>query len=317
MKRIALILTLLVLAFGSTARAAVSTTNFVALRAEIVSQLTTASNAVPVNKKLIASLKKSLAVIDKPGVASLVNDTKVLTLLTPLSKSVLSNQFNPLLSHSLNDYLALFYASAASGSNALGATFPSGVHTSAEKKLVVLYNQLVNADNLADLIAAAKQLAAAAKTYGVVNALVVKAQAVPPPPSSMSAKITGAVSHTITDKPRFSNVSGSHPQPGNFTVNLVMGTISPIGQRILTLAFYNLVEGNNTRTCQNDDFQGFYGYLQAPATAGNFTADDSHGSGTLNVNLNSAAGTVSGTFTFTGVDGIHSANVTGQFVYHY
>lgn len=325
MKRIALLLTLLVLACGSPARAAVSTTNFVALRAEIVTQLTLASNTVPVDKKLIASLKKSLAVIDKPGVTNLVNDTKVLTLLTPLTKTSLSNTFNPLLNNSLQDFLNVFFAAAANSSNNLAGTFPSGLHTAAGNKLGTFYAQLLNADNLADLIAAAKQLAAAAKTLGVVNALVVKAESVPAPPSFADVHVSGAISQGFNTKGKLSGVSGTHyPTTSNFLI-IAAAYVPPVGQRLLTLGLYDIPEGNSTQTVGGGGVDAIYFFtagLPPHNSNGSYTAklSDHKGSGTITINRNSTTKTLTATFNFNAPDDDdtnHVAIVTGDLVFHY
>ena len=311
MKRIALLLTLHVLACGSQARAAELTTNFVAVRAEIAAQLTVASNTVPVNKKLIASLKKSLAVLDKPGVTNLVNDTKVLTLLTPLTKTSLSNTFNPLLNNSLNDYLALFFSAAANSSNNLAGTFPSGVHTAAGNKLIALYDQLLNADNLSDLIAASKQLAAAAKTLGVVNALVDKAENAPAPRAQYTATVTGALFGTFNFTPKpAAGFAALHSTVAN---NLIMnglnastsgsGLGTKLSVRELYIAIPNLTDGTTTYevgTGQNSSGKVFVLYHSSRSGPGGIDGADAYTavSGSLTVTVNKAAHTAFGTFSF-------------------
>lgn len=326
MKRIALLLTLLVLACGSQARAAVSTTNFVALRAALVTELNTATSNVPVDKKLVATLKKSLAVLDKPGVTNLVNDTKVLTLLTPLTKTSLSNTFNPLLNSSLQDYLNVFFAAAANSSNNLAGTFPSGLHTAAGNKLGTLYAQLLNANNLVDLVAAAKQLAAAAKTFGVVNALVVKAQNVPAPPSFANVHVSGAISQSLNTKSKLGTAGGTfYPSGSSFIIIASVGTISPPGQRLLTLGLYNVPEGNSTLTVASGGVDAIYFYsagIPPHNSSGTYTAriSDNKGSGSITLNRNSATKTLTATFNLNAIDDDNpsaTATLTGDLVIHY
>ena len=311
MKRIALLLTLLVLAFGSTARANAIPTGFGTIRAEIVNQLTIASNNIAgntnvlANKQLLAPLKKALALIDKPSTPSVINDTKILSLLAPLGKTSLSNTFSPLLNTSLNSYLALLYSSAGTSSNHLAGTYPSGTHTAAGNKLVALYNQLLNADNLSDLIAAAKQLAAAAKTLGVVDALVVKAGNAPAPKATITGNVTGAVHYSgLQTLAAVIQETGG----GNFIIN---GLTRPSIHGAIGITFVVLGVPNGTTTVQVDE--GILNVLTIPSPR---VFSQGAVKGTATVTYNSATKAVFGTYTFNAVDdnnaGAH-VTVTGTF----
>ena len=309
MKRIALLLTLTALAFGSTVRANAIPSGFGTIRAEIVNQLTIASNNIAgntnvvANKKLLAPLKKALALIDKPSTPSVINDTKILSLLAPLGKTSLSNTFSPLLNTSLNSYLSALYAAAGSSSNDLAGTFPSGIHTSADKKLIALYTQLLNADNLSDLIAAAKQLAAAAKTLGVVDALVVKAENVPPPKATITGNVTGAVNYSGL---KTLGAAITEASPHNFNVYGVKGSLS--SSFIFGFTLYGVYNGTSTIVITEANFVG--GSFFNPRSFSEMVH------GTATVTYNSTAKTMFGTYSFTAVDDDNAAamiTVSGTF----
>lgn len=312
MKRFLTLIALSAAAFLQPAHAATLQPYLDPVRSEITNQLTIASNTVPVDKKLITSLKSALSKLNKPGTASLVGDTKLLSTLAPaFNKTSLSNNFYLLFNGAADNYLALLLANAGSSSNALGATYPSGSRTAAQKKLDALFVSLVNAGNALDLKTITKLLSSASTALVITDKLIDKAESVPPPPSSCTARVTGAVTHSFKD----TQVGVSSYGGGNFFVICQQVITRPFGQRIITLGFSGLVEGNNTLSFAGPGADADYVYSQLPLSGESFRAQ----TGTVQVNYNSAAKILSGTFTFTGEgqENPASATVTGSFVFRY
>jgi hypothetical protein len=86
---------------------------FSALRGEIVSQLTLASNTPPVNKKLVAALNTNLKLIDRAKPTLVHGSTALGTLAKNLGKTALSNTFLPILSDARTAYADAMDAEAA------------------------------------------------------------------------------------------------------------------------------------------------------------------------------------------------------------
>ena len=268
------------------------------VRSEITNQLTIASNTVPVDKKLITSLKSALSKLNKPGTASLVGDTKLLSTLAPaFNKTSLSNSFYLLFNGAADNYLALLLANAGSSSTALGATYPSSSRTAAQKKLEALFASLVNAGNALDLKTITRLLSSASTALVITDKLIDKAEGVAAPASSTRATMTVTVSGSRPSTSSFKSllVGAQSTTPGTFLIIANGGASGAI-----SLVFSGLHSGVNDVSLTG----GLGGvangavavrYFPSPAAA----ADAS--SGSAQVTWNPATRTIYGTFSFTGV----------------
>jgi len=263
---------------------------------------------VPVDKKLQSSLKTTLATIEKPGPTNLLNDLKLLASVAPaLGKTSRSNAFHASLDGAVDRYLGDLYALANGSSNRLAAAYASPSKTAAQKSLDAVFVTLNTANATASVVAATKLLNQGITQWTAADKLVVRAAAVPPPPTGVSATVTGAVKWDF--KSALAVVaSGS---PGNFTVNSTQPIVkSPFGLRTVTFSMYGVKSGANTLTVRPHD-------ALLTEASGNGTG---HGyvsqSGSIQANYNPATKFIAGSFTFLLVDeddSTRKVTATGTF----
>ena len=292
MKYTTLLLSLAVSAGALTSQATPLMPYFGPLRDGINQQIGAVNSTVPVDKKLLGVLNGSLAQIDKPGTPSLMNDLKVLNVVVPaLSKTSVSNVFHASLDGAVNNYLELVYNMADAGKVKLAKAYSSKVKDSAQKSLDKLYATLESADTNSNLGAAAKLIGKALPQWVTTDKIIASAATVPAPPSGVNAKVTGASSWSFKSTQAVA-VTGF--PANNVTVNSAQAILSaPYGQRTITFTMYGLQEGANSLSVGNHDFAitEVYGNGTGAAFVGS--------SGTIQVNYNSAAKTVAGTFNVT------------------
>jgi hypothetical protein len=273
---------------------------FSEVRSEITNQLTIASNAPSLDKKLITSLRKALTLIDKADPDNLVKDTKTLTLLaSTLNKSSVSNAFDSHLQTVVNIYYNVLLTDRNSLSNRLLATFPSGPHNAAQNNLNQLFTALQNAFDAVDSGLAAKTLSLAAKKAAVTEKLTIKAENANPPKTTLTATISGAINGTYKAQAAPATFLGAN----HYTVTAVKA--GRTGQTTVELDLVDAVAGTSTIALNGNSsykilsLSGFQNYV---ATSG---------SATITVNTDTEA--VFGTFTFNANGPEGAITVTGSF----
>jgi hypothetical protein len=153
---------------------------FSALRVEIFSQATTASNTVPLDRRLIAALNTNLKLIDRTK-PTLVNGSAALgTLAKNLGRTSLSNTFLPLLSEARTAYADRMDAATLAFESRLTETLPGKLRAAAENALSQLRTTIGDARTNASLTLALKSLSKAAKAVGAVEKAVARAESAPP-----------------------------------------------------------------------------------------------------------------------------------------
>ena len=274
------------------------------IRAEIVNQQVLLSNTVPLNRPLATALRKAVAKIDTTNPTNRVTGASAFSsVASTLSKSSLSNAFGPLLDTALASFLGSIDGDADGASNRLAATFPSGPHTAAQKKLNLLFTQIASADANANIIAAARVMSQAARTFVVANSLVTKAENAPPPPSSVTGTIV-ANGRTTQYRSRAAPVIPG--APGFFVINSANGPSGIVlGLNQLSPGVNNLNVGNAGTSFSAIATR----FLPRPPATGSAV------NGTMQVTWDPAMQAIFGTFQFV-ADGNITVN-NGEFFVTY
>jgi hypothetical protein len=287
---------------------------FAPVRTALTNQLTIASNTAPVNKKLITSLNAALKLVDASGKTNLANDAKLLAALIPaLSKTSVSNVFNPLLDTALDNYLKVLITAAQSASNSLALAYPSAQYKSADKSLATLLATLTKADGTLDLVAASKLISQAVGQLSSAETLIAKAVKVALPPAGVTATVTGASSWKYTSTVAVATAVG---YGGSSVVNSTQPLLkSPYGQRGITLVMYGIKSGANTLTVGTGSGGTCQIIISEAYLSGTAIGYNSK-SGTIQVTYNPTSKALVGSFTAVLVnedDSKKQINVTGTF----
>ncbi len=310
MKRITLLLLILILGLDASVRAATLLPYLAPVRAEVLNQLTLATNATPVNKKLAASLKTALKLIDKPGKTNLLNDTKLVGVLVPaLNKTVVSNVFGVLLTTTVDDYLTLLFAGANNSSNTLALTYPSAAHTAAQKSLDALFALVLQANGALDDASAAKLLSRVAGKLAATDKAIDRAAKALAPPAGVTATVTGASKWTY----KSTLAVATHVSTGSSLVNSTQPLLkAPYGQRTITLSLYGLSAGANVLNIGPADSSVLVTEFYADQTGAAYDST----SGTIHVTYLPATRSLVGTFTAVCVDQVDASReitINGSF----
>lgn len=301
MKHLVIIVAVALAAFVQQSSAAIFLPHLADVRTEITNQLTIASNAPALDKKLVASLRKSLTLIDKPGKTNAANDLKILGLIAKtLNRTTVSNEFDAEFTAAVNAYFNELSAAAESSAERLDATYPGRLREVATKALQKVLDGLEDGVSLTDLVAQAKLLSKAAAAIVRADLAIARAENAPAPPASIVAQVTGSLRTSI-------KTQGAGIVAGD---GLVINGAQSAGTTVRQINFVCLAVPEGTSTVNLNG--GNVNVLKFPGVAITY----GNGTGTATVTRNNVNGTAFGTFTFTatGVSGTTgSITVTGEF----
>lgn len=316
LKYILTALTLICAAAGHQLRAETLPLYFGDLRSEVTNQLTIASNTVVVDKKLISKLKATLKTIDKNKTNTLAASTKTLALVAKsLNQTTLSNIFDSNIQLVVDLYVSNYFSAQSDLASRLVSTFPGKSHDAADKAMAKLLAAIDAADTNLNSTIASKALSSSSKALVVATKSVTKAEAAPQPPATYQATIAINGASTTTFRPTLAvAVQGG---PGDFFINAVGHSGSGLSTKALSLSFAitDLVDGANPTATITAG--GANQYTVAGLGSGNTTFIST--GGTTQVNWNSAAKLLSGSFSFNSSeqDGSRTAVISGTFVITY
>lgn len=342
MKSILLSLTCLLLSLGASARAD-ELPYFSSLRAEILSQLTTLSNAVPFDKKLNSKLIPNLKLIDKTKPTFITGASALGTLAKALGKTSLSNAFLPIVVDTRDAYLDAIALDRSELEVRLADTIPGKVQAAAEMAIDKLAIALEAAETNSNLTLSLKSLSAAAKALAAAEKAVAKAEVAKPGPSFITATITESAQGTTVLKPLKGTLEAYYDDFAG-TIEIDVGELTKLtGGRVQTrmLEITATVPGEGTHELSlTQEASAVYQRIVSPNLAefekeepnfefyeNYFTVDllnRTLGSGSLTITvqldeLDPSKGIVWGDFTFTAPGSENpeltlEATVTGSFL---
>lgn len=285
-------------------------TEMASFRAAISSSLFLATNGITApDKKVVATLKKAIASIDKTAVTNISADAKTLsTVVGALSRSAVSNELSGSISNVLDYFFSLAGDGAYDSSNRLNNAFASGTKTAAARNIALIYSLLnISPDNYP---AFAKAISTATKKLLSVDKLVTKALNVPPPPNGFTAKISATDEGTFTYKPIVQSVQATYSSVTktlNVTSTLIKASRS--GSQTRSVGFLMLVPGDGTFTLDIASMICYYSTSEGPfSNPTQFSEGYEDNTGTMLLNLNTTTKKVSGSFNFSG----HGSNVPSR-----
>jgi len=279
------------------------------VRDEINNQLALAGGS-PADRKLVNSLNAALRQLDKPGVASLANDTRLLsTLASSLMRTSTADDFVPLLETARDNYVAALNDEAASSSDRLSGASPSKTQTGADKALSAIFTLLDQAGTNPDLKVSTRLLAKVPAKLEAAERLITRALAAHTSTSSdagITAKISGAINYNFKSRKAVVEGTGSG-------VTITGGTGSPQTGYAIVLMMSSLQAGDNTITVGTGLYGGWVIFAKTTSTGSGIGFVGT--SGTIHVNYNASNRTLKGTFSASCVKNDDGAqvDVTGSF----
>jgi hypothetical protein len=309
---------------------------FGSLRAQIVSQLTIASNNLPLDKKLVTGLGANLKLIDKTK-PNLISGTAALgTLAKGLGRTSLSNTFLPIVVSTRADYLDFIETEKGLLEERLADTVPGKARTAAGTSLDKLSAAIEAANTNANLTGSLKSLSKAATALGTAQKSVIKAETAKPGADFLLATITESNQGATTFKPTQKTILDATYDPFSGEIDIDGGEMKSLGGGRVQVRFLSLaaiVPGEGTHTLSltnaNDGYaiyeRGIVLNINAPypeveSQETYLTVDPVNhrlGTGTMTITLDLDANLVWGEFTFT-AKGMEDSNLavsmTGSFL---
>lgn len=340
MKPFLISLSVLLLCLGNLCRAD-AVPFFSSLREEVVSQLTVASNAVPLDKKLLASLRSNLKSIDKTKPTLIAGSGALGTLAKSLGKTSLSNAFLAIVMDIRTTYLDVIDSEKDLLEERLADTMPGSTQNKAQAAIDKLALALEAAETNEVLVLSLKSLNKAAKELDKATKAVVKAETAKPGKDFILATITETGQATTTLKPLKGTLEAFYDEFDG-TIEIDVGELTKLsGGRVQTrmLEIFATIPGEGTHTLSvTDEAVAWYQRIVSPSLAefeeeepefeffeDFFTVNPFNqtlGSGTLTITvefdeLDPTKGIVWGTFNFTASGSENTeleATVTGSFL---
>lgn len=271
------------------------------LRSEITNQLTVASNTLPLDKKLIAKLKASLKIADKPTTNTFAANTKkVATLIPSLNKASISNIFDAEIQLILDLYLADYIAAHSNQVAILATAYPGSKQIAAQNALNKLQASIdgMNTNLLSN--PAVKHLTGASKNLVRATKAVANAKKAKAPAAYVNATLTpnGAAKQTLSSKPPFAAFQLANPGTGAFIINANQLK----GRTLHNLSCNFTVPSAGTHTVNASGVYTAIGQLPYNSTSGQATVTwnpankNVFGTMTFNVSNGTRTGTLSSTF---------------------
>jgi len=163
---------------------------FSSLREEVFNQLIIASNAVPLDKKILATLRSNLKTIDNTKLTLTAGSGALSTLAKSFSKLALSNTFLPIVVDTRDTYLEVIESEKAALEERLADTIPGKTQTSAQTAINKLAIALEGSETNVNLTLSLKSISAAAKALAAAAKAVMKAETAKPGPNFITATVT-------------------------------------------------------------------------------------------------------------------------------
>lgn len=290
------------------------------LRHEVTNQLTIQSNLVAaatnkaqakLPKSLAGKLKLALRTIDRTKTNYAAGAKTLSTLNKSFARSALSNEFNPLLDATFDQYIDALNDEIDDAEDRINAAYPGRSRDAALKALARMIAYVDSATTNTNFLRALKALGSAAKGEALVEKATVRAENAPLPPAQYKATINGAIYGNFNFTPKVVGqeaFAAVHSVPlNNLIMNGVNGVRSGSGfstkitMRTLTITIPNLVDGTTTYPVGTGS--GHVSVIYSVSKGGVSGVEGADGytgtSGTLTVTVNKAAKTAVGTFSFT------------------
>ena len=289
---------------------------FTSLREELASQLTIASNAVPLDKKLLASLRSNLKIVDKTKPTLSAGSGALGTLASGLSRTSLSNLFLPLVIDTRGTYIETLQSELSVLEERAGATIPGKSQSAAwvalDKLSVAIEATITNAN----LTLSLKSLSKAATALLTAEKAVVKAETARPGDDTLSATITESNQGTSVFKPVKNTILSAYYDDFSGEVEIEAGELISLGggraqARFLALTAAIPGEGTHTLSLTNEAYaiyqRGIVPDIRAPepeleVQQTYLTIDPfnhSLGTGTITITVDFEANLIWGSFSFT------------------
>ena len=277
---------------------------FEALRSEVTNQLSIVSNAPVLDKRLVATLKTSLKLIDKTKTNYTAGTKSLGTLAKLLLHTSISNAFAGVLADTAETYLDALLNEEELLADRVARTDFSSAHGAAQKNLDQLGGALHAASTNTNVMVVAKYLSLAAKKLVAATAFTAKAETAVPPPANVTATVSGEISFAYQG----GRVTADHGGTDSFTVTSSQATAHPKAQHTITLRLEDVIEGRNQLIIGD----GSPGTSSGEVLIVDVTAYRSI-TGTATVLRRSATKRIFGSFEFTAGDSGHTVTVTGTF----
>lgn len=287
------------------------------LRAEIVNQLTTVSNALPFDKKLNSSLIANLKLIDKTKPTFITGSSALGTLAKNLGKTSLSNTFLPIVVDTRDTYLDAIDSEKIVLEERLADTIPGTAQTAAQTAIYKLAAAIEATETNVSLTLSLKSLSTTAKALAAADKAVAKAEVAKPGPNFITATITETGQGTTALKPLKGSLEAYYDDIEG-TIEIDVGEITKLsGGRVQTrmLEITADVPGEGTYTLSlTNDAVAWYQRIVSPSFAefeeeepdfefleNFFTIDPFNevlGAGTLTITVDFEANIVWGSYSF-------------------
>lgn len=309
---------------------------FSSLREEVFNQLTIASNAVPLDKKLLATLRSNLKTIDKTKLTLIAGSGALGTLAKSFSKSSLSNTFLPIVVDTRTTYLEVMDSEKGLLEERLADTIPGKTQDKAQAAIGKLALALEAAETNEVLLLSLKALSKAAKELDKAAKAVAKAETAKPGKDFITATITETDQGTTTLKPLKGTLEAYYDDfDGSIEIDVAELTKLSGGRvQARFLEITATVPGEGTHELSlNNEAVAWYQRIVSPSLAefeeeepefefveNFFTIDPSNetlGTGTLIITVDFEANLVWGSYSFTASGSENTAleaTVTGSFL---
>jgi uncharacterized protein (UPF0218 family) len=310
---------------------------FSSLREEISSQLTIATNTLPVDKKLAAVLRSSLKIVDKTKPTLIAGSGALGTLAKSLGKTSLSNTFLPIVVDTRQTYLEVIDSEKTALEGRLAETIPGKAKSSAQTAIDKLAAAIEAVETNASLTLSLKSLSTAAKALATADKKVAKAETAKPGADFLTATITESNQAGTIFKPAKKTILEAYYDEFSGEIEIDAGELKKLAGGRVQVRFLEITaavpgEGTHTLSLTNEAY-AIYQRAVAPNIREFeeeepefefdelfFTIDpinQSLGTGTVTITVDFEANIVWGTFTFTANGSGNTdleASMTGSFL---
>ena len=291
---------------------------FSSLREEIASQLTIASNTLPLNKKLTAGFRSNLKLIDKTKPTLIAGSGALGTLAKSLGRTSLSNTFLPILTDTRTVYIDVMETEMIALEDRLAVTIPGKAQTSARTAIAKVSVAIDDASTNNNFTVSLKSLSKAAKALSSAQKAVAKAETAKPGADFLSATITESNQGETLFKPVKKTILEAYYDDFSGEIVIDAGELKSLGGGRVQLRYLEITaavpgEGSHTLSLTNEAY-AIYQRTVAPNIREfeeeepefefdelYFTIDPINqtlGDGTLTITVDFEAGIVWGSFSF-------------------
>lgn len=269
------------------------------IRTEILGQIASLNdtNLHPIltaqERTQLRALLQARNLLSRRGRASLAGDLQMLsTLSLQLGRLFPQGEFEPLLDDAVVQYQAVLTSTSSTLATNINRLPPSQQTATAAHALESIDTTLAQVDSATSTVAAARLLSRAALRLVAVQALVARLLRDIDRPMQMTAFVDAS---TFRSGPASTSAT-FHSDLGLLTVTGTQTTPGTRDSRTITLSMANVHEGTTTHQFGSVASGTFALYTRRGTNTVGFTSS----SGFAIVTVDSAAGTISGTFSFMG-----------------